>query len=233
MRLRMRHFTGVAIAATLAACGTPSVQTSTTSTAAATNPPPVGIEALLLDAADVGPRWTLAGAVNTDDFASFTQTPCAIAPLDADIAARLTPTAGVQFEPTDGSYKHLLEMLVTGAPAQLDIDLRALLGTSGTCSHLPSTTTDEGEVVVGDLVIPAFGDQRYAYVLLGREAATSDTTWHVREAVVRVGSVVVNLGLTEIVTAPQQTPTITDAEFARLVEVAVAKAGSFGSLVGD
>ena len=44
MRLRMRHFTGVAIAATLAACGTPSVQTATTSTAAATNPPPVGIE---------------------------------------------------------------------------------------------------------------------------------------------------------------------------------------------
>jgi hypothetical protein len=65
------------------------------------------------------------------------------------------------------------------------------------------------------------GDQRAAYVLTGVESP--DATWNVRSAEVRVGSVVTEVSLTEILSAPEDEPTVTDAEFVQLLETAVAK----------
>ena len=60
-----------------------------------------------------------------------------------------------------------------------------------------------------------------AAVLIGVESP--EATWYVRSATVRVGSVAMTLGLTEILPTPQATPQITDAEFVHLVETAAAK----------
>jgi hypothetical protein len=43
--------------------------------------------------------------------------------LSSAIVERLTLVTGIQFEPTDASYKHLIEFLVTGDALRLASDL--------------------------------------------------------------------------------------------------------------
>lgn len=75
-----------------------------------------------------------------------------------------------------------------------------------------------------ELTIAKLGDQRMAAIFIGVESPQA--TWFIRSAMVRVGSVAMTLGLTEILTTPQDTPKISDAEFVHLVETAVAKLSS-------
>ena len=48
--------------------------------------------------------------------------------MDPTVTKRLTPLADIQFEPTDHSYKHLIQFLVPGDPKQLESDLQAFFG---------------------------------------------------------------------------------------------------------
>ena len=90
--------------------------TSTTATVAS-------LASKLLTADDVGPEWQAGSAVNSADFADATQLPCG-GEIDAAVVKRLTPVVGVQFEPKDRSYQHIIEFAVTGEHAQLADDLR-------------------------------------------------------------------------------------------------------------
>jgi hypothetical protein len=176
---------------------------------------------MLLDVGDVGAGWQVGPDVNDADFSDATKIPCSDVAINPTIAARLTPVAGVQFEPTDRSYKHLIEFAVVGEPARLDADLQAFFGAMESCTTVAST--DQGPFTVEELALPRLGDQRAAFVLTGTESPDTLATWYVRDAAVRVGPVAIEIGLTEILSTPDEAPSISDTEFLRLVETAVAK----------
>jgi hypothetical protein len=87
------------------------------------------------------------------------------------------------------------------------------------CAATTPTSTDAGSLTVEPLTIPELGDQRAAYTLIGVESP--DTTWYVRDASVRVGSIAIELALTEILQTPEDEPATSDAEFNQLLETAV------------
>lgn len=197
----------------------PPPTTTTTTTTVST----AQLDAMLLDVSDVGAHWKADHEVTQEDLAAFTQLPCENSAINPTIAERLTADTGIQFEPTDGSYKHMIELLVTGDPGQLSHDLEILYGAYQACSATVATTSDTGALTVDELTLPELGDQRFAYVLSDLESPDSEMTWHVRLAMVRVGPIAVGLGLTEILPTPGTEPQISDEEFVQLLETAVAK----------
>lgn len=218
MRSRVRSILVLGFAVVLAACGSGGTKS------AATKPPsPAQLQARLLGAADVGSDWKLGQAINSADLASVQQSiPCVDVAVNPAVAKRLTAVTGIQFEPADRSYKHLIQLGMTGHPAQLDSDLQALFAAMDSCataSATPGTATS----TVKRFTVPQLGDQRAAYVMTSKVSARSSATWYVRNAVVRVGPVAVALGLTEILATPQDKPTIGDDFFLRLLQTAVAR----------
>jgi len=233
MRYRMSALAVLALVAATVACGDDGATTSATTTSAATTTVSTAttltttqLEAMLLGVADAGSGWKVGSPVNEMDFADSMKFPCPDTAMNPTIVARITPTVGVQFEPADGSYKHIIEMMVSGEPQRLDADLGFYFEGMRACaaSTVTSTTTADGEALtLEDFALPALGDQRMATLGTGRESADSDALWYVRSAVVRVGSVAVMVGLTEILSGSQTTPTISDADFVRLVTTAVER----------
>jgi hypothetical protein len=213
---RFRVIVALGIVAMLAACGegptTPTTAT-TWSTERAT--------AALLDLQTVGARWKIGHAVTDADFEDATNIPCEGVALDPVVRQRLRPVTGIQFEPVDGSYQHLIEFLVTGAPQRLDADLDRYFGALESCSSV-GTALPAGLLSVTRLEIPELGDQQAAYVLVGAESAEGPT-WYIRSGIVRVQSIVVEVGLTEILGSPQDRPRISDEEFVTLLRSAAAK----------
>ncbi|MGE0731826.1 MAG: hypothetical protein AB7O92_25740 [Acidimicrobiia bacterium] len=210
-----------ALAAVLACGG--SGNGGTTSTTADTTALAAKLEADLLTVADVGPLWQLGHAVNDADFTDAMQLPCADAALNPSIAARLLPTAGVQFEPVDHSNMHLMELARTGPAARLATDLDLLREAIEACTGRHTAGTDAGTVDVAALAIPELGDQRFAMLLTGTQAADAGVTWYVRVATVRVGTVAIDIRLTEILDTPSDGPQITDAAFVGIVEQATSR----------
>jgi hypothetical protein len=202
----------------LAACGDSGTTSQPTTTLS-----PTQLHAKLLDVGGVGAGWQVGHAVNDADFSDATQIPCEGVTLDPAVTQRLTPVTGVQFEPTDQSYKHLIEFVLTGDPKQLDADLQTYFTTLERCSTVTTTTAGASAVTVNELTIPRLGDQRAAYVLTGKESPGSDITWYGRSAAVRVGSIAIELGLTEILSTTQDKPQISDDGFVKILQTAVAK----------
>lgn len=213
------------LAGTLVGCGDDEATRDTTpaTTAPAETTVPLSTEQLdsmLLDASDVGSAWQLGPPITEADLTDATQIPCPDTAINPTIADRLTPITGVQFEPVDRSSRHLIEFAVVGQPDQLDADLQVLFDAMDACAAATPTTSGTGSLRVERLTIPELGDQRAAYTLIGVE--TPDTpTWYVRDAEVRVGSIAVEVGLTEILPTPDDEPSISDAEFVRLIQTAV------------
>ena len=179
------------------------------------------LDSMLLDVGDVGGGWQLGPEVTDADVSDSTQLPCNDMALNPTIIERLTPVTGIQFEPTDRSYKHIIEFLVTGEPQRLALDLHFYFEGMEACAATTPTTVGAGNLTVEPFTIPMLGDQRAAYVLTGVESP--DATWYVRSAEVRVGSIATEVALTEILSTPEDEPTVTDAEFVQLLETAVAK----------
>lgn len=190
---------------------TPAANTTTVATTV-----PIDTAAMLLTASDLGAGWKVGEDINEMDLASFAQVPCANTALNPTIVARLTAVAGAQFEGADNPQRHLMNLIVTGTPGRLSADLEALFGGLVACPVGDPTT-------VAPLTIPDLGDQHHAVTMFAKVSATSPTVWHVRLAIVRVGGVAVELGLTEILAAADAPPTVTDAEFVAFLEAAVAK----------
>lgn len=212
----------VGLSAGLLSCGGDDATTTSPTTAApvttvATRAPAVPPATALLTAADVGSGWQLSNEINDMDLAAFAQIPCENVALNPTTVTRLTASIGVQFEPVDHSYRHIMELVAVGVPTQLAADLQALRDATATCPTAEPTATT---VSVQPFDLPALGDQRFAQLLRGYEG---DSLWYVRGAYVRVGGVAVSVGLTEIVAGVGATPTITDATFVQLVTTAVAK----------
>lgn len=226
MRVATTFLAVVGLSAGLLSCGgddratTASTAPTTAApvTTVATTAPAVPPTSALLTVADVGPTWQVSNAINDMDLASFAQVPCDGVAVNPAVVARLTASIGVQFEPVDRSYKHLMQLVAVGAPTQLAADLQALHDATATC---PSGEPSASTVGVQPFALPAgLGDQRFGQLLRGYEG---DSLWYVRGAVVRVGGIAVSIGLVEIVSNAQPVPTISDAAFVELVTTAVAK----------
>jgi putative hemolysin len=213
------------LAGALVACGgddatidtTPATTTPVETTAL---PTADQLDALLLGIGDVGSAWRLGPAITDADLTDAIQIPCPDTAINPTIGDRLTPITGVQFEPVDQSSRHLIEFALTGRPERLGADLQALFDTLDACAATTPTTIDTGSLTVERLAIPDLGEQRAAYTLTGVQGP--EATWYVRTAYARVGSIAVEIGLTEILPAPDDQPSVSDDEFVQLVQTAVA-----------
>ena len=215
----------VGLVGALVGCGSDdSAGGSTSSSAAVETTVPISVDVLssmLLEVGDVGAGWQAGPEITDADLADATQLPCPDTAINPTIADRLTPATGVQFEPDDQSYRHLVQFIVNGSPDRLAADLQVFHDAMDACAATTPTSTDTGSLTVSRLSIPELGDQGAGYLLVGVESP--DAVWYVRQASVRIGGIAVQVGLTEILQSPQNEPAITDAEFFALLEAAVAK----------
>lgn len=225
MQAQMRSLLAVALGVVLAACGSGGGgKTTTPSTTTVPTPSATQLQARLLSVRDVGAGWKLGSPINAADLASIGKSvPCPGNALSPAVAERLTAVTGIQFEPTDHSYKHLIELVITGDPAQLANDLQSLFKAMDACATAASTAPGTRKVTVTKLQLPPLGDQQGGYAAAARVgSAHSSGIWYARNAAVRTGPVAVVLGLTEIL-APQTRPQISDAAFVDLLRTAVGK----------
>ena len=222
----------VVLAAFVGACGddgtssttvppTTSSPTTAGSSTVPTSLPDDALDALLLDAGEAGPGWEFGEPINLMDLAMSAEL-CPDVVLDAELARRLDGDTGIQFQPVDDSYRHLMEQLNVGDSAQLALDLQAFFDAAATCADAAPTTPGTSVPTMDELALPALGDQRQAFTYFGLES-TDGPVWFVRTAFVRVGQIVVSVALTEILDTPEQVPTTSDDEFVALVERAVDK----------
>jgi hypothetical protein len=235
MATRASFIAALGLVSALAACGdneTSGSTTTSTSSESATTTTSISstttgtvstaqLDSMLLDVGDVGASWQVGPEVTDAYVSDSAQFPCSDMALNPTIIGRLTPVTGIQFEPTDGSHEHLIEFLVAGDPQRLAMDLQFYFEGMEACAATTPTTTGAGTLTIEHFTIPELGDQRAAYILTGVESP--DSTWYVRSAGVRVGSVAAEVALTEILSTPDDEPTITDGEYVRLLETAVAK----------
>lgn len=215
--------------ATAAPTTTPPATDAATTVAPTTVAPTTSVasgdvSAMLLTVDDVWAGWQEASPVGEADFDDSWQIPCddvAINPTFVDV---LRPSAGIQFEPSDGSYRHLMQMVTTGAADELAPALDAYIGAVTSCG---SEALWFGAVVTVDpLDLGELGDQRAAYTVVASEGDGSNPmALNQRTASVRVGDHVVTLGLVEVLEGEGAELTVSDAQFVDLVRTAVAKFG--------
>lgn len=226
-----RTMAALALSAMVVGCGdsdsesttvpSTSIEVSTTpsSSVATTSMPDDELEALLLEVDDVGVEWKLGSPINLMDLTMSAEL-CADVVLDRELAQRLNGDTGVQFEPVDGSYRHLMEQLNVEEPGRLSLDLQAFFDAASECVDVAPDTPGTSVPTMEQLALPLLGDQRQGFVYMGLES-TDGPVWFVRTAIVRVGQVAVMVSLTEILDTPDQAPTTSDDEFVALVERAV------------
>jgi hypothetical protein len=212
------------VAPVLIACGdggagAPSTTPATAVPAIAVSPDELDAMRLTLD--DVGSFWKAGEPINDADIADSVQVPCNPS-LDPAVVQRLRAKTGVQLEPVDGSYLHVMEFLAAGEPTQLAADVRVLFDAWQSCPTTSTLPDGSSYRDLGPVALPELGDQRLARQVKGAETPTADVVWFVRSAMVRVGGVLVEVSLTEVVPT-DASPTISDVEFARLVTTAVAR----------
>lgn len=201
------------------AMGCSSAKKATTPTALSN----AQLEARYLALSDLGAGWRAGSPITPNDISSFAHAvPCSEARVDSAVAQRLTPVSGIQFEATDGSSRTVQEFGLTGDPSQLHSDLQALIKSFDACAAQTATTTETNKLTVKRLAIPNLGDQRAGYVLSDSESL-SGPTLYVRNAAVRVGSVLIGVGLTEIHATAQDKPQVSDDTFVKIVRTAVDK----------
>jgi hypothetical protein len=179
-------------------------------------------QARLLTVSDLGTGWQPGAAINASDLAAFAQLPCEQSSLEPAVAKRLTAVTGVQFDPSDRSYKQLIELVVTGAPSQLDRDLRSLFDGIAACS---GEAASSAKVIVKSLSIPPLGDQRAAYSITQSGSSSAATTLCVRVGYVRLGSVAVALGLADFQATARGGSLLSDGTYVQFLKTAVAKLG--------
>ena len=207
------------VASTVVGCGGNGATSARPSPHASTSAPTTNWSGKLLTAADVGPGWQTGQPLNSADLAAFAQLPCERSTLSPAVAKRLSAATGVQFEPTDRSYKHVIELVVTGESARLADDLASLFAAVESCS------TSGSGVDVERLPTPQLGDQRAAYAIHQPGPSGSTTTIYVRTGYVRLGSSAVALGLADFGATTTGKSQITDETYLALLNAAVAKLG--------
>lgn len=217
MRSFMRWIIVVVLGLTVAACGGSGGNKSSGDAA----PSSSQLHARLLNADDVGASWKVGHSINAEDLAAFAQAPCESATISPALVKRLTAVTGTQFEPVDRAYRHLIELVVTGDPKQLDNDLQSVFTAIESC---PSGGAAAGSAVaVTKLSIPKLGDQQAAYAVTQKSQGSSATALLLRAGYVRLGSVAVVVGLTDFQASSEGISQIGDDTFRALVTKATTK----------
>ena len=215
MRSWTRWVGTVVVGLALTACGGGSGGNAALTTAQ--------IHSRLLNAADVGAAWKTGQAINAQDLAAFAQAPCESARTNQDVARRLTAVAGAQFEPVDRSYRHLIELVVTGSRDQLDNDLHNVFSTIESCNSGGASSATGPKTAVKKLAIRPLGDQQAAYTVIQTTPLGSANALSLRAAYVRLGSVAVMVGLFDFQTSAEGASQVSDDAFRAIVAKATAK----------
>lgn len=214
--MRIRTMRAIALAgafAALAACGGGESGPS--------DPVPAAtLQTRMLTVGDVGATWKAGEEVTDLDFGDAAQLPCADTAMNPTIAARLKPVAGVQFEPADGSYEHLIEFATTGEAARLSADLKIFAEGYEACD---GQAVEGAAVTIDKISVGKLGDERYAYVAVAKLSSDEPTVWYGRTVFVRTGTVLVHLGFTEILDSADAKPRLSDADVAKIAEKAVTR----------
>ena len=225
MRTRMSIIAALGLALATVSCGDDGTTTTTPTTSVTVTTMSVAeLEANLLTVGDLPAGWQLGEPVNEMDFADSMQIPCDDTAINPTIAQRLTPVAGVQFAPSDGSSMHMIELATPGEPDQLTADLNVFIEAFRACAAMETPVTAPAEMVITEMTLPTLGDPQAAFAIYATEGTTESGTpvvWYVRIAVVQVGGVIVSIGLTEIVDSMDAAPTTTDEQFVDIVTAAV------------
>lgn len=223
-------WTAVVLVAVVTACGSdksaPATTPATTSAASTTVPGP-DLTPLLLtvdDLVGLDGEWTVMTDMSPDDLGSLASSPCPDTTLDPELVERLRPTAGVIFEPADGSMQGVQELILSGDPARLEADLEAVIGSVESCVGEQYEVPDTGEKVQYDLIdVGDLGDQRAVATVTAFEPPDFMTTWRGHTAIVRVGDTAIMVNQFQILDSPDLEPSMTDEEFVTLLQAAVAK----------
>jgi hypothetical protein len=178
------------------------------------------LHARLLTADDVGTQWKAGEPINSEDLAAFAQTPCAAATINPAVVKRLTAVVGAQFEPVDRSYRHLIELVVTGDATQLHKDLQSVFSAIESCDAAGSAGV---RVTVTQLSIPELGDQRAAYAVTQNPPDGSPAAMSLRTAYVRLGTVAVVVGLVDFRASKDGVSLVSDDNFRALLTKATTK----------
>ena len=184
---------------------------------------PKQLEALLLNAADMGAGWIGTTAVSGSELGSLAESPCPGVTVDPEVTARLKPVVGVRITPSDGTNRAVIEGIITGDPATLSADVQALFDAAESCSGTDFTVANQEKARYDSLLLPAVGDQQMATVLKIIQPPDYQLTARGHTAIVRVGDIVVSLTQYEVMTRPEAEPITSDAAFIALLQTAVQR----------
>lgn len=188
-----------------------------------TTPTPKQLEALLLNAADIGAGWMGTTAVSSSELGSLAESPCPGVTIDPEVTARLKPVVGVRITPGDGTNRAVIEGIIIGDPATLSSDVQALFAAAESCSGTDFTGANQEKARYDSLLLPAVGDQQMATVLKVIQPPDYQLTARGHTAIVRVGDIVVSLTQYEVMTKPDTEPITSDATFIALLQTAVQR----------
>ncbi len=232
MHIRWNLAVVIGLLGAVVACGGDSTDERTSvpnstlapTTAPVASVPSDDVTAMLLTAEDLGSGWQEGHEVGEADFRDSWQIPCDDVAVNPTLIDRLRPSAGTQFEPIDGSSRHVMELVTTGVEDELAAALDAYIGAVGSCP--PGATWDGAAVTVTPLELGELGDQRAAYISVATESGgNAGVIWHVRNASMRVGGHIVSLWLAEILESDGAQPAVSDTEFVEMARTAVGKFG--------
>lgn len=187
------------------------------------------LQAMLLTVSDLGTSWKLGSPINEadlSDLANQIAEPCPGTAMNPTIAARLAPHHAVQFEASDGGPLMIMATIVAGEGGKLTGDVAAYIGSVQGCIDAGPITPEPTDGLAGTIVytaiaLPELGDQRFAWLATSPEPA--EGTWYGRNAVVQVGDVAISVGLLEVISSTDGTPTVSDAEFIDMVKTATER----------
>jgi hypothetical protein len=184
---------------------------------------PKQLEALLLNAADMGAGWIGTTAVSSSELGSLAESPCPGVTIDPEVTARLKPVVGVRITPSDGTNRAVIEGIITGDPATLSSDVEALFAAAQSCSGTDFTGAKQEKARYDTMLLPAVGDQQMATVLKIIQPPDYQLTARGHTAIVRVGDIVVSLTQYEVMKTPDAEPITSNSAFTALLNTAIQR----------
>jgi len=180
------------------------------------------LRSLLLAASDLPTDWTITYSQPGDEFGSFGDSSCPGHAVEPAIVDRVRPTVSASFGTADDVLA-FEQAAFQSDPVQMEADLAAVFAVDAACFGMESMEGEGGKTVFERLVMPELADQQESatWRFLAEPDYAATAVGHI--AIVRVGSIAMEISQSEVLRDPGASPTYTEEEFIALVQKAVAK----------